>query len=266
MQPSGCGVIRRSHLIAVVVTFLMGCAILLVVGVSGVQATATEEQGTSDDRCEGTRFVFRLGGNYTTNDVPGCPSGGLLSGSDVDDDFLAGVDGDDEIRGFGGNDSIFGGAGNDVIYGGPGADEIQSGKDDDVLYGGDGAEGTGMSGGVYGGAGDDVIYSGDGNDRFIDGGAGEDVIYGGDGNDILYGATAAHGEGQDKLYCGEGKDRYYAEKIDYVDSSCEKGKLVDTGGPPLILLAGAALLLGSGILTYAILRRRWSLRTSENAG
>jgi hypothetical protein len=30
----------------------------------------------------------------------------------------------------------------------------------------------------------------------------------------------------------------------------------DTGGPPLVLLAGAALLLGSGVLIYAFLRRR----------
>ncbi len=48
---------------------------------------------------------------------------------------------------------------------------------------------------------------------------GEDVLYGGDGNDVL----AADEDGQrDKLYCGKGKDLYSADKIDYVDSSCEK--------------------------------------------
>lgn len=34
-----------------------------------------------------------------------------------------------------------------------------------------------------------------------------------------------------------------------------QGEVLDTGGPA-ILLPAAALLLGSGILTYAILRRR----------
>jgi Ca2+-binding RTX toxin-like protein len=125
MQTREDAVMRQSHFIAVVGAFLMGCAILLVVGGSGVQATATEEQGHSDDRCEGTRFVTRLSARYTTNDVPGCPSGGLLSGTDVDDE-LAGEDGDDEIRGLGAINSILGEVGNDVIYGGPGADSLGS--------------------------------------------------------------------------------------------------------------------------------------------
>ena len=88
----------------------------------------------------------------------------------------------------------------------------------------------------------------------LSGGAGEDVIYGGDGNDYI-----EETEGQrDELYCGEGRDTYNADTNDYVDSSCEKGQLwedgkrvelVDSGGPPLILLlAGAALLLSTGLL------------------
>jgi hypothetical protein len=107
---------------------------------------------------------------------------------------------------------------------------------------------------------------------------GEDVIYGGDGNDEL--AANDSGQLRDKLYCGKGKDTYIAYKPDYVDSSCEVASapplyfsghdvasvtssasaspvpLPQSGGPPLVLLAAAALLLGSGILTYAILRRR----------
>ena len=63
---------------------------------------------------------------------------------------------------------------------------------------------------LYGGAGNDEL----GSDK------GEDVLYGGDGNDSLYdGVTDSE---RDKLYCGEGKDRYFADKNDYVDSSCEK--------------------------------------------
>jgi len=75
----------------VVGTFLIGCAVLLiVVGASGVQAEtsqekqghneATKEQGHSggeaseEDRCEGTQTFVRDGGSYLTNDVPGCPN------------------------------------------------------------------------------------------------------------------------------------------------------------------------------------------------
>jgi hypothetical protein len=56
-----------------------------------------------------------------TNDVPGCPTGGLLSGTDGRDN-LDGKKGEHEIRGLGGVDVIFGGDGSDVIYGGPGDD------------------------------------------------------------------------------------------------------------------------------------------------
>jgi hypothetical protein len=127
---------------------------------------------------------------------------------------------------------------------------------------------------------------------------GKDVIYGGPGDDTKLDVASAGefgNDGQrDKLYCGEGRDTYYAEKIDYVDSSCEvriansapgpdplpictksfEGDVcrmpgrtssasassslvpIADGGGPSLLLPAAALLLGSGILTYAILRRR----------
>jgi hypothetical protein len=45
-----------------------------------------------------------------------------------------------------------------------------------------------------------------------------DVLYGRDGNDLL---DASGDRQRDKLYCGKGRDNYYADKIDYVDSSCE---------------------------------------------
>ena len=67
--------------------------------------------------------------------------------------------------------------------------------------------------------GDDVIYAGPGVD-YVNGGKGEDVIYGGDGNDWLSGGNLD--EQRDKFYCGAGKDHYYADKNEYVDSSCEK--------------------------------------------
>jgi Ca2+-binding RTX toxin-like protein len=196
---------------AVTISFLMGCAVLLVVGCAGVRSEAPQkqEEQARSDRCEGTRtFKDKVWGYlFTTNDVPGCAKGGLLSGTD-NDDRLHGKYGDDEIRGLGATDFINGGGGNDVIYGGPGAD----------LMGGD--------------EGDDVLYGGDSNDRTIDGGAGEDVLYGGKGKDEVEGDDRlVPGRGfvpglplmRDELYCGPGKeDLYSADRLDYVDSSCEK--------------------------------------------
>jgi hypothetical protein len=63
-----------------------------------------------------------LPARFTTNDLPGCPKGGLLSGTDKPDQ-LAGEEGADEVRALGGNDFLAEGHGRDaidVIYGGPG--------------------------------------------------------------------------------------------------------------------------------------------------
>ena len=198
-------------------TFLIGCALLLVVGCAGTRSESPKQQGhteatnkeqthspeataSEDARCDGTRTYQKgrvVRGHrllLTTNDLPDCPKGGLLLGTDKADK-LGGKEGEDEIRGLGAKDQIFGGVGKDVIYGGPG--------DDSLLVGDDG---------------DDVIYGGNGDDGFSDS-KGADVIYGGDGNDSI----VAFSDGQpDKLYCGKGKDEYHVEeKIDHV-SSCEK--------------------------------------------
>jgi hypothetical protein len=205
----------------VVGTFLIGCAVRLVVGCAGVPSVApqkeqghteaTKEQGYSPEatvseeaRCEGTR-TFKLSfhkamevqgygfpGIYTTNDVPSCPSDGLLSGTEGPDK-LNGLKGEDEIRGLGAADVNFGGADSYVIYGGPGNDRL-----------------------LVGGEGDDVIY---GSDGFYIGDQGKDAHYGGAGDDLL----VATMDGQkDKLYCGEGRDHYDVDKRDYVSSSCEE--------------------------------------------
>jgi hypothetical protein len=240
-------VVRQGQLIVLVVAFLIGGAVLLVAGASGVQAQASNKE---EARCEGTRTFKKAdagGGIYVTNDLPGCPKGGLLLGADKADSSyagpkeparpgLSGEDGDDTIRGLGGSDEIFHGSGDDVIYAGPGNDTV-----------------------------------------FPD--TGKDVIYGGAGNDML---ASNDTDGQrDKLYCGAGRDKYFADPTDYVDSSCETASAppaqsgqdyfsagsgspsaspslvpIPDGGGPAILLPAAALLLGSGILTYAILRRR----------
>jgi hypothetical protein len=297
MQKAGA-VIRQAHLIAVVLAFLIGCAVVLMAGASGVQAEASQqnkqkhteatnnEQGRSggaasegEDRCDRTRTILRIGRtSYLTNDLPGCPNkGGLLSArlpdtgkwkvTDPNYGLMMGEKGNDEIRG---GSELYGGDGNDVIYGFSGPDWI------------------------VGDNGDDVIHAGDGNDFFLSGDKGDDVIYGGDGNDHLDARDPKDGV-RDKLYCGAGRDKYEADPNDYVDSSCEMKvptKRPDTyersvlqgmtgwsgddvapvqvftssasaspvpvppSGGPAILLPAAALLLGSGILTYAILRRR----------
>jgi hypothetical protein len=232
-------VVRQGRSIALVVAFLIGCTVLLLVGCAGVRSEGpkekqgrTEATASEEARCQGTRTFQKWGGHFTTNDLPGCPKGGLLLGTDKKD-RLAGQEGDDKIRGLGGFDDLKGGPGNDILYGGDGDDLLEPAWD-------------------------------------------EDVIYGGDGNDWLGGGS----DGQrDKLYCGEGKDDYSADKNDYVSSSCEKQRPLWSGhdvapvqvftssasaspvpvpqsGGPAILLLAAALLLGSGILTYAILRRR----------
>jgi hypothetical protein len=200
--------LRQGRLIAVVMTFLLGCAfLLLAVRCSGTPSSGTskKEQGSSpkatdseeEARCKGTRTIKSPkgagGGVFTTNDLPGCPNGGPLLGTDKPDK-LAGKDGDDKIRGLGGPDHIVAGPGNDVIYGGPGGESVLDGDE-----------------------GDDVIYGGPGGD-YIDGKEGADVIYGGDGNDWLGGGN----EQRDKYYCGAGKDHYFADKNDYVNSTCEK--------------------------------------------
>jgi len=228
-----CAVVRQAHLIAVVVPFLIGCAVLAI-GCAGGRSEAPEEQvhteatASEEARCGGTRSIHLQESTFTTNDVPGCPNkGGLLSGTDGRDN-LDGEDGDDEIRGLGAKDGLIGGSGSDVIYGGEGDDSLVGGtfggtpdeeSSKDVLHGGPGKDF------LYGAEDDDVLYGGDGDDYLV-GDKGEDVIYGGDGNDYLDGATYSGAEiccvlGRDKLFCGEGKDHYIADKLDYVDSSCE---------------------------------------------
>src|SRR5215217_3084817 len=281
MPREGEGVVVRQGRSIAVVAFLVGCAVFLMAGGSGVQAQASKNK--EEARCEGTRKInVNLPARFTTNDLPGCPQGGLLLGTDKPD-LLAGEKGDDEVRGLGGKDDVMGGLGNDVIYGGADNDSLigdGTGEDgNDVIHGGPGDDGSrGMEG-------EDVIYGGPGNDK-LDGGP-SDAVYGGPG-ELLPGG----GDGQrDKIYCGEGRDSYWADKEDYVSSSCEvklpnslrfpkeptAQDLADGGGAggrpypecasaspvpvppsggPAILLLAAALLLGSGILTYAILRRR----------
>jgi hypothetical protein len=223
-------VIRRASFVAVVRAFLIGCAVpLVLVGCAGVRSEAPNEQekrgrakatneeqarspeatASEEARCERTRIVHLDPGVVVgddaalTNDVPGCPDGGPLSGTDEADN-LTGGDGDDEMRGLGGADGLWGGFGRDVMHGGAG---------DDLLVGRDTFNEDGHD------DGDDVLDGGDGTDELF-GDSGKDVLRGRDGNDFLDGTS--DGGDRDELYCGEGRrDQYAADKNDHVSGSCE---------------------------------------------
>jgi hypothetical protein len=196
-------VVRQAYLIAIVGVLLTCSAVLLVVGCAGVSSEGPQEdqQGHSEAtaseeaRCEGTRtyhswyIVYGNGQNsspqsgsaedmkkagkkagkvdegpvYTTNDLPDCPKGGLLLGTDKPD-FLDGLDGDDEIRGLGARDVLNGGLGSDGIYGGAGNDELRAGQGQ--------------------GQGEDVLYGGDGNDFLVEDDVQRGKLYCGKGQDI----------------------------------------------------------------------------------
>ena len=94
----------------------------------------------------------------------------------------------------GGDDTVDGGACGDKIYGGPGSDNMVGDQQQNFGYGG------------------------------VEVKSGKDVLYGEDGNDTLF----PDKDGQrDELYCGKGYDKALvgsatADKIDYVDDSCEE--------------------------------------------
>jgi hypothetical protein len=226
-------VLRQAHLIAVVVTFLIGCAVLLVVGCAGTRSESPKQQGhteatreqtrsakaaSEEARCEGTRtyhlydVVYSRGG-YSRQ----------RTGSEEDmkkaakkarhlakreDLGVAKV----EDLGVETTNDLPGCPNKGGLLKGPDKTDFLNGK-----HGDDEVRGLGARDYLYGGSGDDVLYGGDGNDHLrLD--KGEDVGYGGDGNDHLNGEDGQ----RDKLYCGQGKDEYAADKKDYVDSSCEK--------------------------------------------
>src|SRR5215218_1512147 len=237
--------------VVVVRAFLIGCVLLLiVVGCSGTRSGSPKQQGHTEAtreqtrsakaaseqaRCAETQLIDhhrpsvipspgRSDEDWVTNNVPGCPKGGSLLGTDSTDK-LDGGDGDDEIRGLGAKDALIGGNGSDVIYGGPGNDSLtgiiwdvglnlrEKGKtgqgmeratSKDVLYGGPGDDEQ-----LWAGKGDDMLYGGPGNDEELYDGAGDDVIYGGDGDDEFY-----MGGGEDVFYGGDGNDVLYIESFD----------------------------------------------------
>jgi hypothetical protein len=191
-------VVRQGRRIAVVVALLIGCVVLLlVVGCARVGSEASKkEQGSSPEataseeaQCEGTR-TFHIYFDFKAKK--------MRSGSEED---MKKVGKTDDFGVYTTND----------IPGCPNKGGLLKGTDKPDK--------------LEGGLGNDILYGGDGDDTLDQWGSeGEDVLYGGDGNDFLSGDRDKQ---RDKLYCGKGKDYYRAEKIDYVDSSCE---IKDVGG------------------------------------
>jgi hypothetical protein len=193
------------------VTFLIGCVVLLVVGCAGTSSeTSKKEQTRSPEataseeaRCEGTRTHHRYLVLYNRGG-----QGPLRTGSEEDMKKAL-----KKARHYAKTEDLgiarmhdFGVYTTNDLPGCPSKGGLLKGTDKPDK--------------LEGGLGSDILYGGDGDDTLDQfSRTGGDVIYGGDGNDYLGGGR----DGQrDKLYCGKGKDYYAADKNDYVDSSCEK--------------------------------------------
>ena len=104
MQREGEGVVvRQAHLIAVVVAFLIGGAVLLSgwrFGSAGGNLQERRSPVRGDEHHQEPGVRFRGGALYHQRPT-WLPKGGLLLGTDKDD-RLYGKDGDDVIRGLGG--------------------------------------------------------------------------------------------------------------------------------------------------------------------
>jgi hypothetical protein len=250
-----------------VVAFLIGCTILLIVaGCSGTRSESPKQQGdteatreqtrsakaaSEEARCAETQLIDhhrpsvipdpgRSDEDWETNNVPGCPKGGPLLGTDSSDK-LDGLDGDDEIRGLGAKDDLIGGQGSDTIYGGPGKDWLRGAP----WEGGDPV----MS--------KDVLYGGPGNDD-LDNGAGYDVLYGGDGHDILHA-----GKGENVLYGGDANDILYAgrERMSSIARMATMFSLlteVGSGTSSIAAKARTATLLTIKTMWIAVARSTWA--------
>jgi uncharacterized protein YceK len=163
-------VVRQRHLIALVVAFLIGCAILLIVGCAGVRSETSkkEEQGSSpqateseeEARCQGTR-TYHI---YQVLHRPGWWNGPLRYGSEEDmkkADKKAGQ----ETMDFG-------------VYT---TNDLPGCPNKGGLF--LGTEKPDMLDGKHG---DDEVRGLGGSDHYLDGGDGNDIIYGGDGDDDLH--------------------------------------------------------------------------------
>jgi Ca2+-binding RTX toxin-like protein len=126
-------------------------------------------------------------GNTGNDTIIGDGSQGRPTASDT----IRGGSGNDLLKGDadgaeGAPDLLYGDDGNDTIDGGGGNDQIEGGNDDDLLLGGDGAEGANDT--LLGGAGRDILVgdrgvlspkNSQGGADSLDGGTGEDILLSG---------------------------------------------------------------------------------------
>lgn len=177
--------------------------------------------GEGDDVLYGGAGNDTIGGGAGKDIVFGDSGMDTIHGG-VDDDTLFGdfgmfLDGDlakpvvteggegDTISGGLGKDKILGGGGNDVIHGDNGSATGVAVFDDDLIWGGTGADtmyGDGGDDTIYGESDPDKLYGDDGKD-YLEGGQGNDLAWGGAGDDLLVG-----GFGSDKLDGEGGSDTY----------------------------------------------------------
>lgn len=140
-----------------------------------------------------------LANNTFTPNVPSPQVGGVLMGTNNDENLIASV-GNDQIMGMGGKDSIYGSFGDDLIYGQQDNDFLDGQGGNDTIYGGKGMDL--IAGDDLGdpASGNDLIFGNNDNDELL-GGNGNDTIYGGKNNDIIMGQN-----GQDWLWGNLGDD------------------------------------------------------------
>jgi len=118
------------------------------------------------------------------------------------------VSDDDILYGGDGADIIYGIGGDDIIFGGRDSDELYGNSGSDSLFGSSGndtLEGHSGNDFLSGGSGNDSLSGGSGNDRLM-GDSGDDILTGASGLDFLYG-----GSGNDVVSGNSGDDRIYGE-------------------------------------------------------
>lgn len=131
-----------------------------------------------DDRFDGVlnEMVFSDGTVLGAEDIQQL----VLQGTEGDDAYLVGTDGDDVIDGKAGDDNIRGEWGNDTLIGGLGNDIVAGGWGDDVITGGQGNDT------LSGNYGEDVLIGGLGNDELQGGHHNDTYLFSaGDGQDII---------------------------------------------------------------------------------
>jgi serralysin len=102
-----------------------------------------------------------------------------------------------------GADELHGRSGNDQLFGNSGHDSLHGGSGSDLLHGNSGQDS------LYGNSGDDTLYGGN-HDDDLNGNNGDDLLFGESGHDTLIGGTGDDsldgGNGDDSLIGGSGND------------------------------------------------------------